>query len=122
MRALAASFLLLLHLQPLAGVALCMALGGAEGEGMEAGCPMPVRSDEQHSAPTMTGPVLSAGITHASSHSCIFSDACNTSSTSIRAVRHTVMSVPPHTERVVWPSSPDFSVQSPSPPVPPPRA
>src|SRR5688572_4882635 len=122
MRALAASFLLLLHLQPLAGVPLCLALGGAEGEGMEAGCPMPAASDEQPSAPVAAGPALSAGLsTHAPAHGCIFSEACNTSSTTIRSVRLAVLSVPPHTEPVVWPSSHDLSIQDPSPPVPPPR-
>jgi hypothetical protein len=122
MRVLAASFLLLLHLQPLAGAALCLALSGAKPEEMEAGCPMPERSEKQPSVPFAAGPTLSAGLITDPAHGCIFSETCNTSPNTVRPVRLAVLSFPPHEESVLWPLTPGLSIQQPSPPVPPPRA
>jgi hypothetical protein len=116
MRALVASAMLFLQLQPFLGVALCNAIGGAEGEGMEAGCPMPESGAGRGSSRTeaWSGPI--------SSHECVFAEACAPSPTVVNPVHRGIVSLPAQFDasiRLSWLSLP---TQGRSPPVPPPKA
>jgi hypothetical protein len=115
MRTLVATALLLVQFQPILGVALCRAMGGAEENQMEAGCPMPeagggndIYLGEGWSSPN-------------TSHECVFAEACATPPNAVRVVRLAIVSVPAQYHLVSRPSDLFLPTVGRSPPVPPPR-
>jgi hypothetical protein len=116
MRAIVASAMLFLQLQSVLGVVLCSAMGGSDGERMEAGCPMPESAagganyhKEAWSAPD-------------TSHECVFAEACAPSPTVANSAAPGIVGVPLQIDAVI--RLPDFLLptEDRSPPVPPPKA
>ena len=115
MRALVATALLLLQLQPVLGVALCSAMGGTDGDRMEADCPMPesgVGRDAKHtdgwSAPNTW-------------HECVFAEACAPSPIVVHQARTGIVSLPLQFDAAVPLPDPLLPTEGRSPPVPPPK-
>lgn len=115
MRALVATAMLLVQLQPVLGVALCGAMGGTDADRMEVGCPMPesgVGRDSHHtegwSAPN-------------TSHECVFAEACAPSSTIVPSVRLAMVSLLPEFNAPVRLADLVLPTEGRSPPVPPPK-
>lgn len=115
MRALVASAILLFQLQPFLGAALCSALGRADGERMEAGCPMP-ESDAggvDHRTVGWSAPDIS--------HACVFAEACAPSPTVVNSVGSGIVSLPPEFDGAVGLPDLFLPAEGRSPPVPPPK-
>jgi len=115
MRTTVATALLLLQFQPILGVALCSAMSGAEGNQMEAGCPMPGAAGGED---LFLGEGWSSPNT---SHECVFAEACATPPNAVRVVRLAIVGVPAQYHLVSRPSDLILPTEGHSPPVPPPR-
>lgn len=115
MRAILATALLFLQFQPILGVALCSAMSGAEGDQMEAGCPMPgaAGGEDLHLGEGWSSPNTS--------HECVFAEACATPPNAVRVVRLAIVGVPAQYHLVSRPSDLILPTEAHSPPVPPPR-
>lgn len=115
MRVFVATAMLLLQLQPVLGVALCSAMGGSDGELMEAGCPMPESgsSNTDYQSEGWSAPLTS--------HDCVFAEACAPSPTIVHSASTGVVSLTPQFDAVLRFTRLHLPTEGRSPPVPPPK-
>jgi hypothetical protein len=116
MRAIVATAMLFLQLQPVLGVALCSAMGGSDGDRMEAGCPMP------ESAAGSANYHKEAWSAPDPSRACVFAEACAPSPTVANSAAPGIVSVPLQIDPVIRLPDLLLPTEGRSPPVPPPKA
>jgi hypothetical protein len=118
MRAILAACLLLLQLEPLAGVAICRGLALASPEQMEDDCPMRGATPSQQ-AQGFTGPTISS---HESPLDCVFTEAVLAGASALVRDRAELRLCVPPAESASWHSASMRGTENPSPPVPPPNS
>lgn len=116
MRTLVATAMLLLQLQPVFGVALCSAMGGSEGGGMEAGCPMSKSGAGVGNSPPEGWSAPNP------SHECVFSEACAPAPAIIHSAAPGIVSLQPQFDRFIPLPGLVLPTEGRSPPVPPPKS
>ena len=119
MRQIVSALLLVSQLLPLAGALFCRIASGADGERMEAGCPMPeARSQPGESDPSSPDPLVVTGLPQ--SLDCVFAALC-INQPAVRPARQLEINTPTHFDAGTWSAEHFPPIENRAPPVPPPR-
>jgi hypothetical protein len=119
MRAILAAVLLLVHLEPLAGVAICRGLAMVSPEQMEEDCPM---TGAPRAAATETRRSGGAAAADEAPLDCLFTKAILAGGSALVRDRADLRLGLPPSETVSWLSARMRGAENPSPPVPPPNS